>query len=154
VELGYDRIELQDAIEAEKHAERAQELELEIAREALTRAAAAEDLAKKQLHRLLVDYSNDIKSLILAQKKQLSKDEVDFRLAAGLAREQVNINIDKLYASHERSNLINEMENILSNMEERALDQQDTVMASADRKSKSHATILFSRRIREGFVVG
>jgi hypothetical protein len=154
VELGYDRIDLQIAEEAEKHAERGQELEMEISREAYTRASAAEEFAKKQLQRILLEYGNDIRALILDQKKQLGKDEIDLKFSSALAREKVDIDNEAELLLHDRANLLMELRNILLNMELRALDEQDTVLASATTAGKNVSDLLMSRSIREGFIVG
>jgi hypothetical protein len=153
-ELGYDRIALRDAEEDEKHRERQLDLEYEMAQEEYVRAHNAQELAKKQLSRLLLEYSNDLKAMIIDQKANLLKDEVAFRLATGLSREAIDINNRIDLHTHDRINLITELSSVLRNMELRALDETGRVKASAVTQDKRTTTHLYSRRIREGFIVG
>ncbi|CAO0821549.1 hypothetical protein DFAR_2470004 [Desulfarculales bacterium] len=153
-ELGYDRIALRNAEEEEKHQERLLTLELEMAQEDYTRAHNAYELSKKQMATLMLEYSNEIKALIIDQRKGLAKDEVDFRLSTGLARETINIRNDVDLHTHERINLTAELASLLSNLEARALDESDKIEASAETSGKRPTTHLWSRRIREGFIYG
>jgi hypothetical protein len=136
-ELGYDRIALKDAQEGFQHQEREADLDLIMAQESYTRANSAAEIARQQSRRLLREYANQIQGLILDQKKELQKSEVDFKLDTGLAREAIGVNNEVAVVGHERGNILTELSSLLVNMESRALDQNLTVKASGTRASTS-----------------
>jgi hypothetical protein len=153
-ELGYQRVALRTYEESERHQERVLTLEHEMAQEAYTRAHNAHEIARRQLSTLIQRYNNEVKGLILNQKKQLLKDEVAFRLATGLARESIVVNNDVTLHGHEIANLDRELTSLLANISIRAADDVDRVRASAIKAAKMTSTNLWSKRIKEGFIIG
>jgi hypothetical protein len=154
IKLGYDRIELKDAEEAAGHLTREAEEEVEMARLAWTRANKATEFARMQSRRLLQEYANVVRAEILAKKKALEEDGIDFKLATSLARQAIGVNNDMAVIGHEISNLTAELISILLNMEQRAIDQASTVRDGGVLISKTFTQSNISRKIVEGFVVG
>ena len=140
IRLGYDRIDLKTTEEYVGHLEREQQEELELLREQFVRAHTTMELIKLQNHRLLLEFRNEVQTLILEQRKTLQEDEVDFRLATGLSREAIGVNNEVAVAKHEIANLTAELVSILENMVDRATDQAATVKASASQTELSAAT--------------
>lgn len=150
-ELGYDRIALKTAEEDSVHIQHLAEEEFEMAREALLRATKATELARAQSRRLLIEYSNHIRALILEQKKELEENNIEFKLDTQLARQRIGINNDVAVTTNERQIVIEEMYNLLNNMEARAEDQDATVRDGAFTKTSiSQLNASITRRIRGG----
>jgi hypothetical protein len=152
--LGYDRIALEDAKETAAHTEREAQEELELANLAFTQANKATELARTQSRRLLQEYANLIRGEIIEKKKTLDMDGIDFKLETSLARQAIGINNDVAITNYEIANLTAELMSILSNLENRALDQATTVRDGAQLISQTFTQENISRKIVEGFVVG
>ena len=154
IRLGYDRIDLKTTEEYAGHLEREQQEELELLREQFIRANTTMEITRLQNRRLLLEYRNEVQAQIMEQRKALQEDEITFHLATGLAREAIGVNNEVTVTRHEISNLTQELMSILTNLGVRAADEADKVKASATRITKHTTTDLFSRRIKEGFIVG
>jgi hypothetical protein len=150
VELGYDRIALENRKEDAAHLEREAQEELELAKMAWTRANTVTEFTRTQARRLLQEYANIIQAEILAKKKSLSEDGIDFKLDSSLARQAIGVNNDVAVATHEIMNMAAELAAILSNLSERATEEAAKVMASATQFSWGYNTRLLSRKIVEG----
>jgi len=148
--LGYDRITLENRKEDAAHQVRVGEEELELARLLWNQANKATELARTQSRRLLQEYANIVRASILDKKKDLEKDEIEFKLSSSLARQAIGINNDVSLANHEVSNLTTELASILSNLSHRAQDEADKVDASREQADKTTTTALLSRKITEG----
>src|SRR5208337_3458804 len=109
VRLGYDRIDLKTTEEYAGHLEREQQEELELLKEEFIRANTAAEMVKLQNRRLLLEYRNTIQALIESQKKSLQEDEVTFRLATGLKREAIGVNLEVGEIQHTIQNLSKEL---------------------------------------------
>ena len=153
IRLGYDRLDLKTTEEYAGHLEREQQEELELLKEEFIRAHTAAEMTRLQNRRLLLEYRNQIQTLIQEQKKVLQEDEVAFRLATGLARETITVNNDVQEIQHSISNLSAELVSILQNMTQRANDRALTVRDGASTvtlgaSTTSAQTLL--RRINSG----
>jgi hypothetical protein len=151
IELGYDRIALEDRKEDAAHQEREAQEELELAKMAWTRANKVTEFTRMQSRRLLQEYANIIQAEILAKKKSLSEDGIDFKLDSSLTRQGIGVNNDVAVANHERGNMATELAAILLNLSNRATDEASKVAASATQSSMTYSTRLLSRQIVEGF---
>ena len=130
IELGYDRIDLKTTEEYAGHLTREQEEELELLKEDFTRADTAYKLTAIQNRRLLLEYRNQVQALILAQKKSLQEQEIDFRLTTGLQREAIGVNNQVAVATYDRGLILAEINDMLANIETRTMDEVLTVTAS------------------------
>lgn len=133
IRLGYDRIDLKTTEEYAGHLEREKQEELELLREQFIRANTTMELTRIQNRRLLLEYRNQVQAQILEQRKALQEEEISFRLNSGLEREAIGVNIEVAKTQHDIVNLTKELISILDNMQKRALDQSETVRASAER---------------------
>ena len=129
IRLGYDRIDLKTTEEYAGHLEREQQEELELLREQFVRSNTAMELIRLQNRRLILEYRNQIQTLIQEQKKALQEDEIAFRLATGLAREAIGVNNEVAVTRHEISNLTQELISVLNNLGIRAQDETATITA-------------------------
>jgi hypothetical protein len=154
VELGYDRIDLKTTEEYATHLTREAEEEVALAQMAWTRANKATEFTRMQSRRLLQDYSNIVRAEILAKKKSLEQDGIDFKLTTSLARQAIGINNDVAISAHDVINLGIELGSILSNLSARATDEAKKVKASAHQISMSDTSHLISREIIEGSILG
>ena len=152
IRLGYDRIDLKTTEEYAGHLEREQQEELELLREQFVRSNTAMELIRLQNRRLILEYRNQIQTLIHEQKKALQEDEISFRLATGLAREAIGVNNEVAVTRHEITNLTQELISVLNNLGIRAQDETATITASGNRNEQRGLTTLISEKILEGAI--
>jgi hypothetical protein len=152
IRLGYDRIDLKTTEEYAGHLEREQQEELELLKEQFTRANTAMELLRIQNRRIILEYRNQIQTLIQEQKKALQEDEIAFRLATGLAREAIGVNNEVAVTRHEITNLTQELISVLNNLGIRAQDETATITASGNRNEQRGLTTLISEKILEGAI--
>jgi hypothetical protein len=150
--LGYDRLALKVAEEDFAHREREANEDYEIEQAALTRARKATEIARVHLRRLLLEYSNQVRQEIISLKEQLAKDGIDFKLFIELAKLGLNIDNDVVLTDHDRGIINQELNNLLQNMWQRALDQEKTVKASAKSMTRSTHQALIGREIIHGVI--
>jgi hypothetical protein len=117
---------------------------------AWTRANKVTEFTRIQGRRLLLEYANIIHGEILAKKKSLQEDGIDFKLDTSLTRQAIGVNNDVAVAGHEMVNMATELTAILLNLSRRATNEADKVSASATQISKTSSNRLLSRRIVEG----
>jgi hypothetical protein len=152
--LGYDRLDLKLVQEYFEHLSREADEDYAMAEASLTRARGTTEVARNHLRRLILEYGNQIRQEIINLKEQLEKDGIDFKLSIALARLGLSIDDDIALTDHSRKIVNEELANLLSNMVERALDQDATIRAGASTKTISDNYNMFSRKILEGFAAG
>lgn len=140
VELGYDRIDLENRKEFAAHLLRLAENELEIAKLGWTRANSVLTFTQLQSRRLLQEYENDIQAQVLALKKSLADAGVDLRLSTSLARTAIGVNDDVQIQSAELGNTTAELTAILAGLADRATSQAAAI-ASGKKTSSSTTSI-------------
>ena len=149
--LGYDRIVLKEAEEGADHLVREANVSFELAQQTRIRSDQALELARYQSRRLLQEYANDVRTSILAKKKLLEEDGVDFKLRIALARQELGLDNETTVVERERSNLNMELANLLTNMVTQAMDQALTIRASAEEAWLGISnTIATTRKILKG----
>ena len=151
IRLGYDRIDLKTTEEYVGHLEREQQEDLELAREAYTRASTVLEYAKAQSRRLLLEYRNTIQKQIMDKKMSLEEDGITFKLATSLERMGITVNNEIAVSDHEVTNLTAELAAIIGGLTNRGNSEASKVLASASQISKISTTTLLSRKIQEGF---
>ena len=140
VELGYDKIAVENAKEMADHVVRqAQEDEAQ-AQSDYTKAALALEFTRMQGRRLLQELSIDVKRYVQDQKEILEQENIDLRLDSALARETITVNNEVAVTAREISNLTTELASILTNLGQRALDHATTVRDSASQVQLSAST--------------
>jgi len=130
--LGYDRIALKEAEEGADHLVREANVNFELAHQTRIRSDQALEIARFQSRRILQEYANDVRTSILAKKKLLEEDGIDFKLRIALARQGLGMENEATIVERERSNLNMELAHLLTNMVAQAMDQASTVRASAE----------------------
>jgi hypothetical protein len=150
IELGYDRIDLENRKEFAAHLLRLAENELELAKLGWTRANSVLTFTQLQSRRLLQEYENVIQAEVLTLKKSLTEDGVDLRLTTSLARQAIGVNDDVQVTTAEVNNTRSELMAIIAGLEDRANAQADTIEASQDKRTMSHATNNIQRKIIAG----
>ena len=150
IELGYDRIALEDRKEAAAHYVRGLELGLEVLKEQWTRANKATELSRAESRRLLQTYANITQAEIMANKKSLNEDGIDIKLTTGLARQAIGVNDDVQVTTAEVGNTTEELAAILAGLAARAKAQADSIDASKEKHTRNESTTLLSRKIIEG----
>jgi len=148
--LGYDRLELKTAEEDLNHVIRQAEEDHELAQQSRIQAEKARRVAQVQLRRLLQEYHNQVQEEILAQKEDLAKDGVDFKLFLQLARLGMSIDEDVALLMNKRDILNQELNNLLQNMEAAARAQAGAISASGNTSTTNRHTDHFTRRIIKG----
>ena len=149
--LGFDKIRLQWSREEADHATRGAELDYEIAKAEEVRANKALQEARAQAQITLANYSNNVRSQILAIKKVLSEYEIDLSAFTRLARVSIDKDIHKLITDDEISNISLELSNFLKNLETLADDQRQTIRDSASTITMSLTqTTTDSKKILKG----
>jgi hypothetical protein len=150
IELGYDRIALEDRKEAVAHLVREAELELEVLKEQWTRANKVTEVARAESRRLLQAYANTIQAEIMTNKKTLNEDGIDLKLTTGLARQAIGVNDDVAVTTAEVGNTTTELAAILLGLDARAHAQADAIDASKTKHTTNDVTTLLSRKIVSG----
>jgi len=151
-ELGFDRIELKAAQEAADHRVREAELDYEMAKEALVRAATAVEVARTQSRRLLQEYANQVREEVLSSKKALEKEQIDYKLQYTRDRKQIEVDNDMHLLNQDLTLLKEDVLKQLLNIELAAQDNAATVQAGAVQIYRTDTTALQSRRIRKGVI--
>ena len=150
IELGYDRIALEDRKEAAAHYIRELELGLEVIKEQWTRANKVTELARAESRRLLQTYANTIQAEILANKKALNEDGIDIKLTTGLARQAIGVNDDVQVTYAEVGNTTTELAAVLSGLATRGHAQARSIDASKEKRTTNDSLTLLSRKIVSG----
>jgi hypothetical protein len=147
VELGYDRIDLEDRKEYAAHLLRLADNELELAKLAWTRANNALSITQIQSRRLLQEYENTVQTEVLGLKKALTEDGVDFRLGVSLAKTQMGIDDDVEIQTDELNNTTKELYAIVAGLAARAASQANAITSGKLTTSKTHTTSELTRKI-------
>ena len=150
IELGYDRIALEDRKEAAAHYVRGLELGLEVLKEQWTRANKATELSRAESRRLLQTYANITQAEIMANKKSLNEDGIDIKLKTGLARQAIGVDDDEQVTNAEKDNTTEELAAVLLGLDARAHAQANSIDASKEKHTRNESTTLLSRKIIEG----
>lgn len=147
VELGYDRIGLENRKEFAAHLLRLAENELELAKLGWTRANNVLTLTQLQSRRLLQEYENGVQTEVLALKESLAKDGVDLRLSTSLARTAIGVNDDVEIQSAELTNTTEELIAILAGLAARATSQASAITSGKRTSSDTFSTVNLTRQI-------
>ena len=131
VMLGYDRIALENKKELDAHLMRVAEEEVDLARMAWTRAAKIAEFARTQSSRLVKAYANDIQVEVLAAKKSLEMDGVDYSLDTSWAHKSMEMNNNLDIAARENYDLTLELSAILGGLAARATSEANKIEHSA-----------------------
>ena len=150
VELGYDKIDLENRKEFAAHLLRLAENELELAKLGWTRANSVLTLTQLQSRRLLQAYENTVQAEVLTLKKSLAEDGVDLRLSSSLARTGITVNDDAQVAYAEAGNTTTELQAIRSGLAHRAGSQANAIRSGLTRNTINDTTTLLSRKIVHG----
>jgi hypothetical protein len=150
VELGYDKIDLENRKEFAAHLLRLAENELELAKLGWTRANSVLTFTQLQSRRLLQEYENVIQTEVLALKKSLAEDGVDLRLSSSLARTAIGVNDDVEVQTAELANTTTELAAIISGLANRAGSQAQAILSGLQRNTINDTTTLLSRKIVHG----
>jgi hypothetical protein len=132
VELGYDKIDLENAEKAADHVVRQAQQDEALAQADYTKAALALELVKTQGRRMLQELATDVKMYVQDHKKILDEQGIDLRLFSSLQRETVAVNNDARVTQQEINNMTGELVNILRNLGLRGVDHAATVRDGAD----------------------
>jgi len=138
VELGYDRIDLENRKEFATHLLRLAENELEFAKLGWTRANSALTFTKIQSRRLLQEYENTIQAQVLALKESLAEDGVDLRLSSSLARTAIGVNNDVQVQTAELGNMTKELQAVINGLAARGNAQAAAIYSG--KHTSSHTT--------------
>lgn len=147
VELGYDRIDLENRKEFAAHLLRLAEEEVELATASWQRAKVATDIARLQSRSLLQAYENSIQDQVLELKKQLAEDGVDFRLETSLAKTAIGVNDDVEVQAAELTNTTAELMAIVAGLAARATSQADAISSGGRTTTHTTSTQNLTRQI-------
>jgi len=138
VELGYDRIDLENRKEFATHLLRLAENELELAKLGWTRANSTLTFTQIQSRRLLQEYGNTIQAQVLALKESLAEDGVDLRLSSSLARTAIGVNNDVQVQAAELGNMTKELQAVINGLAARGSAQAAAI--DSGKFTTSHTT--------------
>jgi len=138
VELGYDRIDLENRKEFATHLLRLAENELELAKLGWTRANSTLTFTQIQSRRLLQEYGNTIQAQVLALKESLAEDGVDLRLSSSLARTAIGVNNDVQVQTAELGNMTKELQAVINVLPARGSAQAAAIYSG--KHTSSHTT--------------
>lgn len=147
VELGFDRIDLENRKEYAAHLLRLAENELELAKLGWTRANNVLTLAQVQARRLLQEYENTIQTEVLALKESLVEDGIDLRLSTALAKTEMEIDDAVELQADELDNTTTELAAILAGLASRASSQADAISSGRNTSSSTTSTQNLTRQI-------
>ena len=147
VELGYDRIDLENRKEFATHLLRLAENELELAKLGWTRANSALTFTKIQSRRLLQEYENTIQAQVLALKESLAEDGVDLRLSSSLARTAIGVNNDVQVQTAELGNMTNELQAVIDGLAARGSAQASAIYSGQHTRSQTFSVDNLTRQI-------
>jgi len=147
VELGYDRIDLENRKEFAAHLLRLAENELELAKLGWTRANSVLTFAQVQSRRLLQEYENVIQAQVLALKESLTEAGVDLRLSSSLARTAIGVDDDVEVTMAEKVNTSSELAAILTGLANRGNAQADAILSGMKTSTRSTINSELTRTI-------
>lgn len=147
VELGFDRIDLENRKEYAAHLLRLAENELELAKLGWTRANNVLTLTQVQARRLLQEYENTIQTEVLALKESLVEDGIDLRLSTALAKTEMEIDDAVELQADELDNTTTELAAILAGLASRASSQADAISSGRNTSSSTTSTQNLTRQI-------
>ncbi len=145
IELGYQRLALKDAQEIAEDAIRDAEIAYELAQSAYVRAEEARQVAQAEVRTLLARYANETQEALLAMKLALEKMGTDFKLDTRLKRMRNDIEADIVLLLRDREHQWEEFLARMALLEEKTLDQAETIREGAATVLRS---ALFSQSTR------
>jgi hypothetical protein len=147
VELGYDRIDLENQKEYAAHLLRIAENELELAKLGWTRVNSVLTFTQVQSRRLLQEYENIIQAQVLALKASLANAGVDLRLSTSLGRLAIGVMDDVEIQVSELGNTTDELNAIIGGLGSRARAQANAILSGRNTTSRTTSIQNLTREI-------
>jgi|WetSurMetagenome_2_1015567.scaffolds.fasta_scaffold159231_1 hypothetical protein len=147
VELGYDRVDLENRKEFAAHLLRLAENELELAKAGWTRANNVLTLTQLQSRRFLQAHENDVQKKVLELKESLVNDGLDFRLFMKLANLELSEGNETKIMTADVANTSKELDAIVDGLAYRAESQARAIMSGKKTSSYTHSTQNLTREI-------